>query len=62
MTIQLRIHKYIILHFMIKPSKNIRHGHSFDINSSDKGQTIAVGPGDWKHYSTFRYAILNGFF
>lgn len=40
MTIQLRIHKYI-LHFMIKPSKNIRHGHSFDINSSDKGQTIA---------------------
>lgn len=24
---------------MIKPSKIIRHGHSFDINSSDKGQT-----------------------
>lgn len=38
MTIQLRIFKSI-LHFMIKPSKNIRHGHSFDINSSDKGQT-----------------------
>lgn len=34
----MRIHK-CILHFMIKPSKNIRHGHSFDINSSDKGQT-----------------------